>query len=51
MTVSFVKDLVASLYVVVQCLNVNVMLSNMTFLMTFAVFDPSPLTRWINSSF
>ena len=24
--------------------NVNVMLSNMTFLMIFAVFDPSPLT-------
>jgi len=27
-----------------HCLNVNVMLSNMTFLMIFAVFDPSPLT-------
>ena len=24
------------------------MLSNMTFLMIFAVFDPSPLTLWIN---
>ena len=33
------------------CLNVNVMLSNMTFLMIFAVFDPSPLTLWINCSF
>ena len=32
-------------------LNVNVMLSNMTFLMIFAVFDPSPLTLWINCSF
>ena len=31
--------------------NVNVMLSNMTFLMIFAVFDPSPLTLWINCSF
>ena len=29
----------------------NVMLSNMTFLMNFAVFDPSPLTLWINCSF
>jgi len=36
---------------VVHCLNVNVMLSNMTFLMIFAVFDPSPLTLWINCSF
>jgi len=27
------------------------MLSNMTFLMIFAVFDPSPLTLWINCSF
>jgi len=27
-----------------HCLNVNVMLINMTFLMIFAVFDPSPLT-------
>ena len=34
-----------------HCLNVNVMLSNMTFLMIFAVFDPSPLTLWINCSF
>jgi len=24
---------------------------NMTFLMIFAVFDPSPLTLWINCSF
>ena len=24
------------------------MLSNMTFLMIFAVFDPSPLTLWID---
>ena len=31
--------------------HVNVMLSNMTFLMNFAVFDPSPLTLWINCSF
>ena len=29
-----------------HCLNVNVMLSNMTFLMIFAVFDPLPLTLW-----
>jgi len=34
-----------------HCLNVNVMLSNMTSLMIFAVFDPSPLTLWINCSF
>ena len=34
-----------------HCLNVNVMLSNMTFLMIFTVFDPSPLTLWINCSF
>ena len=34
-----------------HCLNVNVMLSNMTFLMIFAGFDPSPLTLWINCSF
>ena len=34
-----------------HCLNVNVMLSNMAFLMIFAVFDPSPLTLWINCSF
>jgi len=34
-----------------KCLNVNVMLSNMTFLMIFAVFDQSPLTLWINCSF
>jgi len=34
-----------------HCLNVNVMPSNMTFLMIFAVFDPSPLTLWINCSF
>ena len=34
-----------------HCLNVNVMLSNMTFLMIFAVFDPMPLTLWINCSF
>jgi len=27
------------------------MLSNITFLMIFAVFDPSPLTLWINFSF
>jgi len=27
------------------------MLSNMTFLMIFAVFDVSPLTLWINCSF
>jgi len=27
------------------------MLSNMTFLMIFAVFDPPPLTLWINCSF
>jgi len=33
-----------------HCLNVNVMLSNMTFLMIFAVFDVSPLTLWINGS-
>jgi len=34
-----------------HCLNVNMMLSNMTFLLIFAVFDQSPLTRWINCSF
>ena len=34
-----------------HCLNVSVMLSNMTFLMIFAVFDPLPLTLWINCSF
>ena len=34
-----------------HCLNVNVMLSNMTFLMIFAVFDPSLLTQWINCIF
>jgi len=28
-----------------------VMLSNVTFLMIFAVFDPSPLTLWINCGF
>ena len=33
-------------------LNVNMMLSNIAFLMFFfAVFDPSPLTRWIDCSF
>ena len=31
-----------------HCLNVNVMQSNMTFLLIFAVFDTSPLTQWIN---
>ena len=29
----------------------NVMVGNITFLMIFAVFDPSPLTQWIKSSF
>ena len=29
----------------------NVIVGNITFLMIFAVFDPSPLTRWINCSF
>jgi len=29
----------------------NVMVGNITFLMIFAVFDPSPLTLWINCSF
>jgi len=28
-----------------------VMVGNITFLMIFAVFDPSPLTVWINCSF
>jgi len=28
-----------------------VMVGNMTFLMIFAVFDPLPLTLWINCSF
>jgi len=28
-----------------------VMVGNITFLMIFAVFDPSPLTLWINCSF
>jgi len=28
----------------------DMMLSNMTFLMIFAVFDQSPLTLWINCS-
>jgi len=27
-----------------------VMVGNITFLMIFAVFDPSPLTLWINCS-
>ena len=31
-------------------LNVNVMLSIITFLMIFAVFDPSPLALWIKCS-
>ena len=38
------KSLKKSYYPPSHCLNVNVMLSNMTFLMIFAVFDPSPLT-------
>jgi len=29
----------------------NVMVGNITFLMVFAVFDPSPLTLWIHCSF
>ena len=29
----------------------NVMAGNITFLMIFAVSDPSPLTLWINCSF
>jgi len=28
-----------------------VMVGNITFLMIFAVFDPSPLILWINCSF
>jgi len=32
-------------------LNINVMLIIITVLMIFAVFDPSPLTLWINCSF
>jgi len=32
-------------------LNVNVMPSNITFLMIFAGFDPSPLIQWINCIF
>jgi len=28
-----------------------VMVGNITFLMIFAVFNPSPLTLWINCSF
>jgi len=28
-----------------------VMVGNITFLMIFAVFDPSPLTLWIKCSF
>jgi len=28
-----------------------VMVGNITFLMIFAAFDPSPLTLWINCSF
>jgi len=27
------------------------MVGNITFLMIFAVFDPSPLTLWINCTF
>jgi len=38
------KSLKRSYYPPSYCLNVNVMMSNMTFLMIFAVFDPSPLT-------
>ena len=45
------KSLKSWYYPPSHCLNVNVMLSNMTFLMIFAVFDPSPLTLWINCSF
>jgi len=32
-------------------LTFNVMVGNITFLMIFAVVDPSPLTLWINCSF
>jgi len=35
----------------INSMNVNVMPSNMTFLMIFAVFDPSPLILWIKCSF
>ena len=38
------KSLKRSYYPPSHCLNVKVMLSNMTFLMIFAVFDPLPLT-------
>jgi len=31
-----------------HCLYVNMMLSNITFLMILAVFDLLPLTQWIN---
>jgi len=45
------KSLKMSYYPPSHRLNVNVMLSNMTFLMIFAVFDLSSLTLWINCSF
>jgi len=38
------KSLQRSYYTPSHCLNVNVMLINMTFLMIFAVFDLSPIT-------
>ena len=38
-------------YLPSHCLNVNVMLGNITFLAISAVFDPSQLTLWINCSF
>jgi len=31
-----------------HCLDVNMMLSNITFLMILAIFDLLPLTQWIN---
>jgi len=45
------KSLKRSYYPLSNRLNVNVMLSNITFLMIFAVFDPLPFTLWINCSF
>ena len=45
------KSLKRSYYSASRWHSGNVMVGNITFLMIFAVFDPSPLTRWINCSF
>ena len=45
------KSLKRSYYLASHWHSGDVMVGNITFLMIFAVFDPSPLTRWINCSF